>query len=270
MPAETQPLWEFVNVTKQPTQAYWRTTPSLKLLEGAIHGLSGRERLRQIHPDQDLGGVQQPDSGEILCKRHGGQDPQPDDARDKGIAAVFQEFSIVPTLSVGENILLGNMPRSRFGAIDWAKINSDAAAVLKGWQSTFRPEAITGHLSVAEQQLVEIAKAVAMRRPDAHSRRAHGGAWRGGNPRLHGLLEDAGRGTAILYVSHRLDEVERIVDEVTILRDGQVVVPPARPQSTSTKSSTRWWRRCQRALSEKSTTPPKVVLEARGLSTRTA
>jgi ABC-type sugar transport system ATPase subunit len=154
-----------------------------------------------------LSGVQQPDSGQIL---HNGKtvvisDPQT--ARDFGIATVFQEFSIVPTLSVGENIFLGNMPTTRLGMIDWARVHSEAARVLREMDVNLSTEAITGTLSVGEQQLVEIAKAVAMKaqmiildEPTA------------------ALGEDE-----IERLHDRLDEVERIVDEVTILRGGKVV-----------------------------------------------
>ena len=141
-----------------------------------------------------------------------------------GIATVFQEFSIVPTLSVGENVFLGNMPRSRFGVIDWRTVHAEAERVLEQMDVDIHPEAITGHLSVGEQQLVEIAKAVAMDAQMIILDEPTAALGEDEIERLHQLLRNMrSRGTAILYVSHRLDEVERIVDEVTILRNGRVV-----------------------------------------------
>ncbi|MBW4709910.1 sugar ABC transporter ATP-binding protein [Roseobacter sp. YSTF-M11] len=218
------PLWEFVDISKAYPGVLANDKVRIKLLPGSIHGLLGENGCGKSTMIKTLSGVQQPDSGQIL---HNGQpvtisDPQV--ARDHGIATVFQEFSIVPTLSVGENIFLGNMPRSRFGVIDWAKVHSEAARVLAEMDVDVSPDAITGTLSVGEQQLVEIAKAVAMDARMIILDEPTAALGEDEIERLHQLLRNMrGRGTSILYVSHRLDEVERIVDEVTILRGGKVV-----------------------------------------------
>jgi ribose transport system ATP-binding protein len=193
-------------------------------MSGSIHGLLGENGCGKSTMIKTLSGVQQPDSGEILHRGQAVQISDPQAARDFGIATVFQEFSIVPTLSVGENIFLGNMPQSRFGVIDWAKVKRDAAAVLEEMDVDISPDAITGSLSVGEQQLVEIAKAVAMQASMIILDEPTAALGEDEIERLHQLLRGMrSRGTAILYVSHRLDEVERIVDEVTILRNGRVV-----------------------------------------------
>jgi len=218
------PLWEFVDISKAYPGVLANDKVRIKLLPGSIHGLLGENGCGKSTMIKTLSGVQQPDSGQIL---HNGQpvtisDPQV--ARDHGIATVFQEFSIVPTLSVGENIFLGNMPRSRFGVIDWAKVHSEAARVLAEMDVDVSPDAITGTLSVGEQQLVEIAKAVAMDARMIILDEPTAALGEDEIERLHQLLRNMrSRGTSILYVSHRLDEVERIVDEVTILRGGKVV-----------------------------------------------
>ena len=218
------PLWEFVDITKAYPGVLANDRVCIRLMPGSIHGLLGENGCGKSTMIKTLSGVQQPDSGQIL---HNGKpvtisDPQV--ARDLGIATVFQEFSIVPTLSVGENIFLGNMPRSRFGVINWAKVNGDAARVLAEMDVDISPETITGTLSVGEQQLVEIAKAIAMDARMIILDEPTAALGEDEIERLHGLLRNMrARGTAILYVSHRLDEVERIVDEVTILRNGRVV-----------------------------------------------
>ncbi len=217
-------LWEFVDITKAYPGVLANDKVNIRLMPGSIHGLLGENGCGKSTMIKTLSGVQQPDSGQIL---HNGQpvtigDPQV--ARDLGIATVFQEFSIVPTLSVGENILLGNMPRSHFGVIDWTRVNDDAARVLGEMDVDILPETITGTLSVGEQQLVEIAKAIAMDARMIILDEPTAALGEDEIERLHRLLRNMrARGTAILYVSHRLDEVERIVDEVTILRNGRVV-----------------------------------------------
>ncbi|MEX3007613.1 sugar ABC transporter ATP-binding protein [Hoeflea sp. TYP-13] len=224
MSSKATPLWEFVDVSKAYPGVLANDKVCIKLMPGSIHGLLGENGCGKSTLIKTLSGVQQPDSGKIL---HSGKEVQiadPQDARNRGIATVFQEFSIVPTLSVGENIFLGNMPRSRLGMIDWNKVNADAAAVLEEMEVEISPEAITGRLSVGEQQLVEIASAVAMDAKMIILDEPTAALGESEIERLHQLLRKMRtRGTAILYVSHRLDEVERIVDEVTILRGGRVV-----------------------------------------------
>lgn len=219
-----EPLWEFVNVSKAYPGVLANEKVSIKLHRGSIHGLLGENGCGKSTMIKTLSGVQQPDSGIIYNKGKETQIVDPHDARRKGIATVFQEFSIVPTLSVGENIFLGNMPTTKTGMINWKKIHTDAVGVLRDMEVDISTESITGNLSVGEQQLVEIAKAIAI---DAQMIILDEPTAALGEEEiltLHRLLRNMrDRGTAILYVSHRLDEVERVVDEVTILRGGKVV-----------------------------------------------
>lgn len=222
--AASVPLWEFVDISKAYPGVLANDKVCIKLMAGSIHGLLGENGCGKSTMIKTLSGVQQPDGGQILYKGNEVQIADPLDARERGIATVFQEFSIVPTLSVGENIFLGNMPRSRFGMIDWQKIHDEAARVLKEMDVSIPPAAMTGQLSVGEQQLVEIAKAIAMDARMIILDEPTAALGEDEIERLHQLLRKMrDRGTAILYVSHRLDEVERIVDEVTILRGGRVV-----------------------------------------------
>jgi len=218
------PLWEFVDISKAYPGVLANDQVSIKLYGGSIHGLLGENGCGKSTMIKTLSGVQQPDSGKIL--NHGKEThiTNPQDARAKGIATVFQEFSIVPTLSVGENIYLGNMPSTKTGLIDWKRIHADSSAVLSEMEVDISTESITAHLSVGEQQLVEIAKAIAIDAQMIILDEPTAALGEEEIETLHRLLRNMrDRGTAILYVSHRLDEVERIVDEVTILRGGKVV-----------------------------------------------
>lgn len=263
------PLWEFVDISKAYPGVLANDKVSIKLLPGSIHGLLGENGCGKSTMIKTLSGVQQPDSGRILHKGKPVQIDDPQAARDLGIATVFQEFSIVPSLSVGENIFLGNMPRSPFGVIDWAKVRRDAAAVLAEMDIDISPDAITGALSVGEQQLVEIAKAIAMDASMIILDEPTAALGQDEIERLHQLLRTMrSRGTAILYVSHRLDEVERIVDEVTILRNGRVVRASGETEINVSEIVNAMvgedigehYPKQKNALEE-------VVLEARGIST---
>lgn len=269
MTSET-PLWEFVEISKAYPGVLANDKVNIKLMPGSIHGLLGENGCGKSTMIKTLSGVQQPDSGQI---RHNGQVVQisdPQAAREFGIATVFQEFSIVPTLSVGENIYLGNMPRSRFGVIDWQKVNTDAAFVLSEMNVDISPAAITGSLSVGEQQLVEIAKAVAMNARMIILDEPTAALGEDEIERLHDLLRGMrSRGTAILYVSHRLDEVERIVDEVTILRAGKVVRASGETEiNVSEIVSAMVGEDIGEHYPKEHNASDEVALEARGLATR--
>lgn len=263
------PLWEFVDISKAYPGVLANDNVCLKLMPGSIHGLLGENGCGKSTMIKTLSGVQQPDSGQIL---HNGKpvtihDPQA--ARDHGIATVFQEFSIVPTLSVGENIFLGNMPRLRFGVIDWAKVHSEAARVLSEMDVDVSPDAITGTLSVGEQQLVEIAKAVAMDARMIILDEPTAALGEDEIERLHQLLRNMrSRGTSILYVSHRLDEVERIVDEVTILRGGKVVRASGETEiNVSEIVSAMVGEDIGEHYPKEQNATAEVVMDARGLAT---
>jgi ABC-type sugar transport system ATPase subunit len=264
------PLWEFVDISKAYPGVLANDKVCIRLMPGSIHGLLGENGCGKSTMIKTFSGVQQPDSGQIL---HNGSpvvisDPQA--ARKFGIATVFQEFSIVPTLSVGENIYLGNMPRSRFGVVDWNKIHSDAAAVLAEMNVDIPTEAITGSLSVGEQQLVEIAKAVAINAKMIILDEPTAALGEDEIERLHQLLRDMRkRGIAILYVSHRLDEVERIVDEVTILRSGRVVRASGETEiNVSQIVSAMVGEDIGEHYPKERNASDGVVLEARGIATR--
>nr|WP_321460882.1 sugar ABC transporter ATP-binding protein [uncultured Cohaesibacter sp.] len=219
-----RPMWEMVNLVKAYPGVLANDKVSLKLYAGTIHGLLGENGCGKSTFIKMLSGVQRPDYGLIINNGHPVVFHDPQDARAKGIATVFQEFSIVPTLSVAENIYLGRLPRTARGLIDWKALNANARAVLEEMEVNLDPQAITGTLSVAQQQLVEIAKAVAADASMVILDEPTAALGIDEIEQLHKLLRRMkSNGCAILYISHRLDEVERIVDEVTILRNGKVI-----------------------------------------------
>jgi|TARA_B110000091_G_scaffold89236_1_gene97879 ABC-type sugar transport system ATPase subunit len=219
-----RPLWEVVGLSKSYPGVLANDNISLQLFEGSIHGLLGENGCGKSTLIKMLSGVQKPDAGEIRCQGRVVEFRDPIDASNKGIATVFQEFSIVPTLAVAENVFLGKLPTNRFGFIDWRAAYRQTEEIFAEMGIEIKPDAITGDLSVGEQQLVEIAKAlganarmIILDEPTAALGMAE-------IESLHQLLRRMKKkGCAIVYVSHRLDEVERIVDEVTILRNGAVV-----------------------------------------------
>jgi len=194
-----------------------------ELRAGEVHVLFGENGAGKSTLISLLAGAQPPTSGEILVR---GQPVQLDSvhrARGLGISAVFQEFSLVPQLTVEQNLLLGAEPR-RHGLLDWQAMRREAQAILKRLGFAIRPTDIVQHLSRAEQQMVEIAKAfrtepsvLVLDEPTASLTQRE-------TEQLFGLIQSAtASGVGVVYITHRISEIRRIGDRVTVLRDGRVV-----------------------------------------------
>lgn len=215
--------WELRDVTKRFPGVLANDAINLVLRAGEIHGLMGENGCGKSTIIKSLMGVHEPDEGAILKDGIAVTISNPTSAREAGIAAVFQEFSLVPTLSVGENIYLGRMPK-RGGRIDWAAMRRGAKAALEQLRVDLDPDAIVGDLSVAEQQLVEIAKATAAQATLFILDEPTTALGIDEISELHRVVKGLKtQGAGILYVSHRLDEVVNLVDCVTVLKDGRVV-----------------------------------------------
>ncbi|RKP51859.1 sugar ABC transporter ATP-binding protein [Pararobbsia silviterrae] len=217
------PLWEVVDVTKAYAGVKVNDGICLQLHAGQIHALLGENGSGKSTLIKTLSGAHQPDSGRLL--RHG--EPvvlsSPSAAREFGVSTVFQEFSVVGALSVAENIYLGRPP-TKGGKLDWAAMRESARRVLESMAVELDVDAEVASLPVAQQQLVEIAKALAadasliiLDEPTTALSVEEIDV-------LHRLLKRLkAERRAILYISHRLDEVVELVDVATILKDGQVV-----------------------------------------------
>jgi ribose transport system ATP-binding protein len=193
---------------------------------GEVHAISGENGAGKSTLVKILTGAIPRDAGEILLEGEHIELKTPFHARRLGIYAVYQEFSLVPHLTVAENILLGQMPSIRVrGIVDWAKAYRQAEEIL----SSIGFEGIDVHqtvsqLSVSHQQMVEIAKALAKRRKILILDEPSAVLSQDELTRLFALMRQLKKeNTLILYISHRLDEVFEIADRITVLKDGQLV-----------------------------------------------
>lgn len=196
----------------------------LSLYRGQVHGLMGENGAGKSTLMKVLAGVYQPDAGTVLLEGQEVSFSHPTKAHEAGLSSVFQEFNLLPDRTVAENIYLGREPR-RGLLVNKALMNSKTAELLESLGITeIRPTTQVRSLTVAEQQVVEIAKAVSydariisMDEPTA--------ALAGAEVELlYGIVARLReRGTAILYVSHRLREVFDLCDVITVLKDGKVV-----------------------------------------------
>ena len=199
---------------------------------GEVHAIVGENGAGKSTLMKVLAGALPRDSGEILLDGVAADARSPLAAHRLGIRAVYQEFSLVPHLSVAENILLGQMPAARLpGCVDWTQAYRRAEEILASIGFVgIDVRKVVRRMSVSHQQMVEIAKAVAVRprilildEPSAVLSQEE-------LDRLFALVRQLKQeGTLILYISHRLDEVYEIAERITVLKDGQLV-GTVRPQ----------------------------------------
>jgi ribose transport system ATP-binding protein len=238
MMAGSQPLWELRSVVKTFPGVRALDDVSLALTAGEIHALIGENGSGKSTLAKILSGVHQPDAGEVI---HGGEPVTlrgPHEAQSRGVATFHQEFSLVPELSVAENIYLGRLPLSRC-VVDWPGARRGAVEALGRLDVTIDTDRTVTSLSVAEQQFVEIAKAISremtlliLDEPTAALGPAE-------IERLHEVIRLLVRqGRAILYISHRLDEVFAIADIITVVKDGRLVGTRER-RDTSVRDAVR-------------------------------
>ena len=196
----------------------------LDVSRGEIHGLVGENGAGKSTLIKILAGAYGRDAGEILIGGEAVDASSPSEMIRRGIAVIYQEPSLAPHLSVAENIFMGRLPTRRLGLVDYRKLAEDTAVVAERLGLDLDPTARVGTLSVARRQMVEIAKAlsrdarlIVLDEPSAVLADAE----------LDGLIRVmrrlAEKGVAFIYISHRLNEVFRITDRVTVMKDGRVV-----------------------------------------------
>lgn len=209
-----------------------KTFPGVKSLDavnfeatsGEIHALVGENGAGKSTLIKVVAGACEPDSGTVSYDGTERNWSSPRDAKEAGVHVIYQELVLFPDLSVAENIFIGNTPCSRFGTVDRGRMRERAAELLERLGHRLDPDARVGGLSVADQQMVEIAKALVgetklliLDEPTA--------VISGREADL--LFERISRlrdgGVCIVYISHRLEEIFRIADRVTVIKDGVIV-----------------------------------------------
>jgi ribose transport system ATP-binding protein len=193
---------------------------------GEVHALVGENGAGKSTLMKILAGVYQPDGGETLIDGQPVRFARPSDALSSGIAMIYQELSLAPDLTVAENIFLGREPLSfaLLGIVNRREMNTRAGGMLKAYGFKLDPRATIKRLSAADRQLVEITRAtvevkrvLVMDEPTS-SLTAHE------VEDLFRLIRELkSRGLAIIYISHRLEELDFIADRLTVLRDGRAV-----------------------------------------------
>jgi len=171
-----------------------------------------------------LAGVIQPDEGVMSMDGRELRFRNTREARAAGITAIFQELSLSPNLTVAENIFLGREPRTRWGTIDYRKMSQEAARQLARLSLNVPPETKLDELRVGQQQVVEIARALSLQARVLILDEPTSALARHETESLLSLIDELKRdGVAILYITHKFEELANIADEIAVMRDGRLV-----------------------------------------------
>ncbi len=195
---------------------------SLSVLPGEVHALMGENGAGKSTLMRVLGGVLQPNSGQILIEENPTVMASPLDAKAKGVVFIHQELSLAEELSVAENVYLGELPRKSFGRVDWASLYANTAAILEKLKVGFTPQTRVGDLSLANQQMVEIARALTVKAKAVIFDEPTASLTDAEKVVLFDVIADLkSRGVGVIYISHRMEEIFHMTDRISILRDGQ-------------------------------------------------
>lgn len=196
-----------------------------QLKRGEIHALMGENGAGKSTFIKIITGVHEPDEGEIILNGEHVHFKNPNEAKSMSIAAIYQNSTVYNHLSVTENIFIGHEKINRFTrTIKWNEMHRDAKNLLEQLGSNINPRTVMGNLTVAEQQMVEIAKAVSMEAKILIMDEPTSALSNRECEHLYTIVEklrDAG--TSIIFISHRIEDMYRLATRVTVLRDGQYI-----------------------------------------------
>ncbi len=194
------------------------------LAQGEVHALMGENGAGKSTLMKVLSGIYKRDGGEVWISGEPAEPAGPREAQDLGIGIIHQELSLMNDLTVAQNVFIGREPRGAFGRLDERALNRQTADIFAAMNLKLDPRAIVGTLTIAKQQMIEIAKALSFRsrvlimdEPTAALNDAE-------IAELFAIIRQLkAEGVGIIYISHKMDEIKQIADRVTVMRDGEYV-----------------------------------------------
>ena len=229
------PILSVTNLSKSFAGVRALNNVHLNVQKGEVHALMGENGAGKSTFMKILIGLLTPDSGEILFDGAALKTSNVGEVLKRGISMIHQELLTVPELTVAQNIFLGREPK-RWGFINEKKLNKQATELLAHLGLNIRPDVRMKHLSVAEMQLVDIAKALSNEAKVIIMDEPTSALSDKEVATLFGIIRDLGqKGVAIIYISHKLDEIFALADTITVLRDGQFIT--TKPASEFTPNS---------------------------------
>ena len=221
---ESAPLLRATDIRKSYAGVQALKSASLELRAGEVHALIGENGAGKSTLIKIITGAVEPDGGELHIEGKAVAHNSPRVAKEFGIAAIYQQPALFPELTVAENIALGVEQAGMGGRVDWRARRKRAAELLAQVGARIDPDAEAGELTMPQQQLVEIARALGadarvliLDEPTASLSEED-------TQNLFNVIRTLrGRGVGMVYISHRLEELPVIADRVTVLRDGRTI-----------------------------------------------
>lgn len=270
-----RPVLELRGATKRFGGAIALEGVDFDLMPGEILGLVGENGAGKSTLSKILSGVQRPDAGEMLLRGEVVRFRSAADAKAAGIGMIYQELTLMPALSVAENVFLGRQPRNNFGLVDWKRMRAESRQQLADFDMTIDVDIPVKQLSLGNQQLIEIARVInsgadiiildeptsALSVPESE--------------RLFGVMRELrDSGKSLIFISHFLEDVLAVSDRVTVLKNGRKVTTMPASQLDKHALVNLMIGRDDSALAESYesgvTLPPRIetppVLEVSGLT----
>jgi inositol transport system ATP-binding protein len=196
----------------------------LAVRKGTVHAICGENGAGKSTLMKVIIGMCQPDVGQILVDEQVAAMTNPVEARRHGISMIFQELNYFPEMTVEESFFVGNWPRGRFGGVSWRQIRARAADLLLRENLPYSPKKKLKELTVSDLQMLEIVKAISYNSDVLIMDEPTSAISTSETETLFAKIEDLRRrGKSVLYISHKLDEIFRLADDITVLRDGCVI-----------------------------------------------
>ena len=217
-------LLEMNNISKEFPGVKALENVSFSLKKGEVHALVGENGAGKSTLMKILSGFHPKDSGEIYINDKIVEILNPINAIELGISTIYQEIIAVHHITVAENILLGNRPKNKFGLINWREMEHKVKSILDELSIELPTSKLVSNLSIAQQQLVEIAKALSMEAKIVIMDEPTSPLTEEETKTLFNIIKRIkSKGVSVIYISHRIEEIFKIADRVTVLRDGKKI-----------------------------------------------
>jgi inositol transport system ATP-binding protein len=240
---------------------------SLRVRPGTVHAVMGENGAGKSTLMKIIAGIHPPDRGTVKLRGRPVRLDSPREALTHGIAMIHQELNLMPTMTVAENVWLGREPLNRLGFVDHAELRRRTAELFRRLGIETDPTIRVGELSVAERQMIEIAKALSRNADLLIMDEPTSALTEKETRHLFGIIRELkAEGRGVLYITHRLSEVFEVADEISVLRDGRYIGTRS-ASATTPDELIRWMvgRELTQLFPQRETAPGRVVLSVRAL-----
>lgn len=223
IPAKSSSILKMQGISKAFSGVTVLNHVQIELHRGEVHALMGENGAGKSTLMKIMAGVYRPDAGTIVYRNRNILWNNPMEARENGISVIHQEISLSPNLTIGENILMGTkFPKNKLGMVKWDEVHKRAKQILMSIGSDLDTRMSVSSLSVAQQQMVEVARALSVKSEILIMDEPTAALTDKEINKLFEIIKDLKQhGVAIVYISHRMDEIFQISDRITVMRDGQ-------------------------------------------------